>query len=98
MDYIKNTVIESTSIHAVPSSDRFIMVQHANDEVIGINYMQGCYINELNLFKEKYCTVDKQLTNYYKAIRPLLKSSSEIENIDHAIWLYINYLNNEEEY
>jgi len=64
MDYKKDTVVEATTIYAIPSSDRFIMVQYANDEVIGINYMQGCYTNELNLFKEKYCTADKKLTNY----------------------------------
>jgi hypothetical protein len=97
MEYTKNTVVESTTIYAVPSSDRFIMVQRVNDKVIGLNYMQGCCVEELDYFKKHYCEVDLPLTMYYQSIYTLLKDDDEIENIDHAIWVYINYQNNLED-
>ena len=97
MEYTKNTVVESTTIYAVPSSDRFIMVQRVNDKVTGLNYMQGCCVEELDYFKKHYCEVDLPLTIYYRSISSLLKGTDELENIDEAIWAYIEYMTNKED-
>ena len=50
----------------MPESDRWINVKTYNTGMIGVSYMQG---DEYELFKEKYCEVDKDLSNFYQDMK-----------------------------
>ena len=72
----------------MPESDRWINVMTYNTG-IGISYMQG---DEYELFKEKYCEVDKDLSNFYQDMENELSlyraKLTEIEFIDKVIWIH----------
>lgn len=73
----------------MPDSDRWINVKTYNTGMIGISYMQG---DEYELFKEKYCEVDKDLSNFYQDMKNELglyrAKLTEIEFIDKVIWIH----------
>ena len=72
----------------MPESDRWINVMTYNTGT-GISYMQG---DEYELFKEKYCEVDKDLSNFYQDMKNELglyrAKLTEIEFIDKVIWIH----------
>jgi hypothetical protein len=86
-----NVIIESSEIVWSKSNDRLILIIRSNDEIIGLNFMQG---DELDIFKESYCNIDEDLTNFYKAIKPFLdERNNEIDDINSAIWAWFSYKN-----
>ena len=87
-------IVESSEIVWCPSDDRFILIIRSNDEVIGLNYMQG---DELDVFKEVYFTIDAELTDFYKAISVYLGGESELDRINQAIWAYFDFCNTRDE-
>jgi hypothetical protein len=83
--------IESREIVWCESDDRFILIIKKDDEIIGLNFMQG---DELELFKEQYSNIDYDLTDYYNAVEPYLDTrNDEIGKINAAIWAYFAYRN-----
>ena len=72
-----------------PDSDRWIYIETYNTGMTGLSYMQG---DEYELFKEKYCEVDKDLSNFYQDMKNELglyrAKLTEIEFIDKVIWIH----------
>ncbi len=87
MDY---KVVESTQIVWCHSDDRYVSITKQNDEVIGLSYMQG---DDLDDFKEHFCEIDYDLTDFYKAIKSYLSGHNELDRINQAIWAHFNYRN-----
>jgi hypothetical protein len=85
MDY---KVVESTQIVWCHGDDRYVMITKKNDEVIGLSYMQG---DELDDFKEYFCEIDEELTDFYNAICDRLIGATELDRINQAIWAHFNY-------
>jgi hypothetical protein len=83
-------LVESREIVWCNHDDRYVLIVRENDEIIGLNWMQG---DDLELFKEHYCGVDTDLTDFYNAIEPYLdERNDEIGKINAAIWSYHEYL------
>jgi len=88
---MKYQVVESSEIVWCEGDDRFILIIKENDEIIGLNYMQG---DELELFKEQYSNIDYDLTDYYNAVEPYLDArNDEVGKINAAIWAHFEYCN-----
>jgi len=85
MDY---KVVESTQIVWCPSDDRYVIIFKQKDRVVGLNYMQG---DELIDFRQYYCEVDEELTDFYNAICDRLSGATELDRINQAIWANFNY-------
>ena len=83
-------VIENTEIVWSEFDDRYIYIRREYGDVVGINFAQG---DELEIFKEHYCCIDKELTTFYSAIQPYLSGKSELDQINQAIWAYFDYRN-----
>jgi len=83
-------VVESREIVWCPCDDRYILIIKEDDDIVGLNFMQG---DELELFKEHYSTIDTKLTDFYNAVRPYLvhDGTSEVDRINAAIWSYHEY-------
>ena len=84
------TVVESKEIVWCDSDDRYILIIRENNNVVGLNFMQG---NELKLFKEVFDEIDQDLTNYYNSITMYLTGNSEYDRINQAIWGWFEYRN-----
>ena len=89
MDY---KVVESREIVWCDGDDRYILIVKEDDAIVGLNFMQG---DELELFKEQYCDIDYDLTDYFNAVEPYLvhDGTSEVGRINAAIWSYFEYRN-----
>ena len=85
-------LVESREIVWCGNDDRYVLILRSNDELIGLNWMQG---DDLELFKEHYSDVDTDLTNFYNAIEPYLgpEDIREIDRINAAIWAFFEYRN-----
>jgi hypothetical protein len=83
-------VVESREIVWCNDDDRYILIIRSNDEVIGLNYMQG---DELDIFKRDFSDIDYELTDFYNAIHPYLAGESRIGRINQAIWAHFEYKN-----
>ena len=84
-------LVESREIVWCENDDRYVLIVRENDEIIGLNFMQG---DELELFKEAYSMIDEDLTDFYNAIEPYLRHpQTEIGKINAAIWVYFEYRN-----
>jgi hypothetical protein len=83
-------VVESREIVWCPSDDRYILIIKEDDDIVGLNFMQG---DELELFKEHYSTIDTKLTDFYNAVTPYLCGESELDRINQAIWSYFEFRN-----
>jgi hypothetical protein len=84
-------IVESREIVWCENDDRYILIVRENDEIIGLNWMQG---DDLDFFKDHYSNVDEKLTDFYNAIEPYLHHpQTEIGKINAAIWAYFEYRN-----
>jgi hypothetical protein len=84
-------LVESREIVWRENDDRYVLIVRENDEIIGLNWMQG---DDLELFKEAYSMIDPDLTDFYNAIEPYLdERNDEIGKINAAIWAYFEYRN-----
>ena len=83
-------LVESREIVWCENDDRYVLIVRENNEIIGLNFMQG---DELELFKEAYSMIDTDLTDFYNAIEPYLvhEDTREIDRINAAIWSYHEY-------
>ena len=82
-------LVESREIVWCENDDRYVLILRSNDEIIGLNFMQG---DDLELFKECYGGIDCDLTDFYNAIAPYLdERNDEISKINAAIWSYHEY-------
>ena len=91
-------VVESREIVWSENNDRYILIIKENDEIVGLNFMQG---DELDVFKRDFMYVDEELTDFYNAIEPYLDGrNDEISKINAAIWSFHEYsvLRDEREY
>ena len=92
-------VVESREIVWCPCDDRYILIIKKDDDIVGLNFMQG---DELDIFKRLYSDIDYELTDYYNAVERYLvrEGTSEIGRINAAIWSYFEFRNlrNEREY
>ena len=83
-------VVESREIVWCNDEDRCVLIIKENNEVIGLNYMQG---DELDLLKEQYDYIDYELTDFYNAVKDRLRGNSELDRINEAIWAHFEYRN-----
>ena len=83
-------VVESREIVWCPSDDRYILIVKEDDDIVGLNFMQG---DELDIFKEEFNYVDAKLTDLYNAVAPYLGGESELDRINQAIWSYFEFRN-----
>ena len=87
-----NKLISSESVYWCEGDDRYVRVLTLNDEVIGINYMQG---DDYESFDDSYKDIiDKDLTNFYNSVQRYLNGATEIDRINQAIWAHFDYKNN----
>jgi len=91
MDY---KIVESKEIVWCPGDDRYVLIIRSNNEVIGLNYMQG---DELDIFKEDFTYVDEKLMDFYNAVSLYLSGECELDRINQAIWAYFDYKNKRDE-
>jgi hypothetical protein len=85
---MKNELIKSTQIYWCPGHDRHIYVVKENNDVVGLNFMQG---DEYDLFEREFTSVDEDLTDFYNALASYLNGEDEIERINQAMWAYHAY-------
>ena len=84
-------VVESREIVWCPNDDRYILIIKEDDDVVGLNFMQG---DELDIFKEEFNYVNAKLTDFYNAIEPYLDTrNNEVGKINAAIWAHFEYCN-----
>ena len=84
-------LVESREIVWCENDDRYVLIIRSNDEIIGLNFMQG---DDLEFFKDNYSNVDDKLTDFYNAIEPYLdERNDEIGKINSAIWAFFEYRN-----
>ena len=85
-------LISSESVYWCQGDDRYIRVFKLGDEISGINFMQG---GEYELFNDIYAGIDEELTNFYKAVQPYLdERNSELDDINAAMWAWLEYKDN----
>lgn len=85
---MNSKLIESKEIVWCNGDDRYVLIIKENNEVIGLNYMQG---DELDLFKQHYMYVDYELTDFYNAVKDRLRGNSELDRINEAIWAHFQF-------
>jgi len=83
-------IIESKEIVWCQYDDRYVYIEREDNEVTGINFMQG---DELDYFKDHYLESNTQLTKFYHAVNVYLGGKSELDRINQAIWAYHSYRN-----
>lgn len=83
-------VVESREIVWCNDDDRYILIIRSNDEVIGLNYMQG---DELDIFKRDFSDIDYELTDFFNAVEPYLIHDNQVDRINAAIWAHFEYRN-----
>ena len=81
-------VVGSREIVWCPNDDRYILIVKEDNDIVGLNFMQG---DELGIFKEEFNYVDAKLTDLYNAVTPYLCGESELDRINQAIWSYHAY-------
>lgn len=83
-------IIESKEIVWCNDDDRYVLIVRKNNEIIGLNFMQG---NELEIFKKEFNEIDQDITNYYNSVKLYLSGNSEYDRINQAIWGWFEYRN-----
>lgn len=85
---MNHKLIKSTEIYWCNQHDRYIYIVKENDDVIGLNYMQG---EDFEYFEKNYSNIDEDLTDFYNSLDSYLNGEDEIECINQAIWAYHTY-------
>ena len=85
---MKNKLVKSTAVYWCDEDDRYVLVVKENDDVVGLNYMQG---DEPATFEKEYSNIDEDLTDFYSAVSEYLSGVTEIARINQAIWAYASY-------
>ena len=87
---MNNKLLESREVIFCPSDDRIILVIKENDDIVGLNYMQG---DDLDYSKHSFFCVDTELTDFFNAIEPYLVHDNEVDKINAAIWAHFEFRN-----
>ena len=87
MTYQEYKVVQSKEIVWCNGDDRYILIMRENDEIVGLNFMQG---DEFEVFVEAYDEIDHDLTNFFKAIEPYLVHENQLDRINAAMWAWID--------
>jgi len=87
-------IIESREIVWCNDDDRYILIIRSNNEIIGLNFMQG---DELDVFKQDFSDIDYDLTEFYNSVQYYLSGESELDRINQAIWAHFDYKNRKHE-
>lgn len=87
---MNNKLLESREVIYCPSDDRIILVIKEDDDIVGLNYMQG---DDLDYFKDSFLYVDTELTDFFNAIEPYLGHDNEVDKINAAIWAHFEFRN-----
>jgi hypothetical protein len=87
-------VVESREIVWCNDDDRYVLIIKEDDEIVGLNYMQG---DELDIFKQDFMYIDEELTDFYNSISDYLSSDNELYRINQAIWAHFEYCNKKSE-
>jgi len=85
---MNSKIVESREIVWCNDEDRYVLIIKENNEVIGLNYMQG---DELDLLKEQYDYIDYELTDFYNAVKDRLSGYCELDRINQAIWAHFQF-------
>jgi hypothetical protein len=83
-------IIQSTEFVWSTGDDRYIMIMKENNEIIGLNYMQG---DEFEDFVEHFTDIDHPLTDFYNAVKYHLSGETELDRVNQAIWAHFDYKN-----
>lgn len=84
-------IFKSTQIVWCPNDDRYVLIIKKNEEIIGLNYMQG---DDLGYFEKEFDYIDEELTDFYHSIEPYLdERNDEVGKINAAIWAHFEYCN-----
>ena len=81
-------VARSREIVWCHEDDRYILIIKEDDDIVGLNYMQG---DELGVFMDEFSEVDADLTKFYQATHLYLGGISELDRINQAIWAHFEY-------
>ena len=87
-------IIESREIVWCNDDDRYILIIRSNNEIIGLNFMQG---DELDVFKWGFSNIDPDLTDFYNATKLYLSGNSELDRVNQAIWAHFDYKNRKDD-
>jgi hypothetical protein len=87
-------IVESREIVWSEENDRYILIIREENEVVGLNYMQG---DELEVFKQWFSDIDHPLTDFYNAIKYYLSGETELDRVNQAIWAHFDYKNRKHE-
>jgi len=90
-------IIESREIVWCNDDDRYILIIRSNNEIIGLNFMQG---DELDVFKQDFSDIDHDLTDFYNSVKQYLDYltyETEVDKINAAIWAHFDYKNRKDE-
>ena len=93
---IKQLEFTTKEVVFVQDSDRHIVIWRKDGEVTGINYCQGDFIDDLH----KYCgSPHVEITAFFLTVVDLIrfKTDNIYEQIDHAIWLHWDFMQNKVE-
>ena len=91
---MKYRIVQSEEIVWSEENDRYIMIKKENNEIIGLNFMQG---EELEYFVEHYMDIDHKLTDFYNSVKDYLSGESELDRVNQAIWAHFDYKNRKHE-
>lgn len=89
---MKSTIVKSKTLHWCEDQDRFVLVTKENNQVIGLNYMQGDDSSDL---EKPGLQIDRELTKFYLILEPYLNGMTEIERINQAIWAHLDCQDNQ---
>ena len=81
---------QSTECVWSSEDDRYIMIMKEENEIIGLNFMQG---DEFEYFVEHFMDIDHELTDFYNSVKLYLSGDSELDRVNQAIWAHFDYKN-----
>lgn len=87
---MKYQIKQSKEIVWCDQDDRYIMVMKEENEIIGLNFMQG---DEFEYFVEHFMDIDHELTDFYNSVKYYLSGETELDRINQAIWAHFDYKN-----
>jgi hypothetical protein len=85
---------QSKEIVWCDQDDRYIMVIKEDNEIIGLNYMQG---DEFEFFTKHFDDIDRDLTDFYNSVKYYLGGETELDRVNQAIWAHFDYKNRKHE-
>lgn len=91
---MKYKIKQSTEIVWCDQDDRYIMVMKEENEIIGLNFMQG---DEFEYFVEHFMDIDHELTDFYNSVKLYLSGDCELDRVNQAIWAHFDYKNRKHE-